>query len=125
MLGLTAKQLGFCNALLDGSTVIAAYTSNYNNKGKKDYLRQHATKVHHNPNVQAYLKAQREKLAAKSQVTRVHKLAALSKMILDEKAPTLHRIKAIEVHNVMTGDNAPEQVNVFGLSDLLALVRKS
>ncbi len=33
-------------------------------------------------------------------------------------------LKAIEQDNVMTGDNAPQKVEVFGNSELLAMVRK-
>lgn len=56
-------------------------------------------------------------------LTRDSKRRMLYNIAMDKDEPTANKIKAIEVDNIMTGDNSPQKVELFGLTELLQLVR--
>tara|TARA_R110002110_G_scaffold74463_2_gene196972 strand:- start:6207 stop:6656 length:450 start_codon:yes stop_codon:yes gene_type:complete len=56
-------------------------------------------------------------------LTRDSKRRMLYQICMDEDEPTSNKIKAIEVDNIMTGENSPQKVELFGLTELLQLVR--
>jgi phage terminase small subunit len=121
---LSPKQLAFANHYLDGKTATEAHRLAYGGNPKDTTRWREAHSVLTNVKVQAYIEEKRKELSDRHQATREDKLKLLSGFMKAEDKPTTHRIKAIEVHNVMTGDNAPQEVNVFGLTELLTLVRK-
>lgn len=120
----TPKQRAFANELAGGVTASEAYRRAYATKATGVNLAARASHVRDNPKIAAYLAAliaQQEKARFLTRERKREKLAA----IVDSKTErTADRIKAIEVDNVMNGDNRPTEVNIFGLSDLLAMVRK-
>lgn len=121
---LTAKQRAFANAIAAGAGGSEAYRIAYNTKGRDKDHASKASKLRRLPHVAAYITHLISKQERRRELNRERKRELLAEAAEDTKAKWPERIKAIEVDNVMTGDNAPEQVNVFGLGDLLQLVRK-
>lgn len=121
---LTPKQLAFANAILEGTGPSDAYRKAGYATGSPAVVSVKAQEVLKHPDVAAYIAAGKAKTAAQAEMTRNDKLRALEDTIRGTKRLDSAQIKALEVHNLMTGDNAPQEVNVFGLSDLLAVVRK-
>jgi hypothetical protein len=123
-LRLTAKQRAFANELAAGIGPSEAYRRAYNTQAKDNLVAAKAGHLKAKPKLQAYLA---ELIAAQERkrfLTRERKRERLSQIVENAKEKTGDVIRAIEVDNVMTGDNAPQQVQVFGLSELLAMVRK-
>lgn len=125
---MTAKELAFANAVIAGHGPSAAYRLAGYAEGDAERVAKRAQVILHRPHVQVMVMGARDKATAKATLSREKKLELLSGRALaageDGKKLDQVGIKAIEVHNLMTGDNAPEEVNVFGLGDLLTLVRK-
>lgn len=121
---ITHKQRKFAEAILTGAGPSDAYRAAGYANTSSHLVSIQAQKVIKHPLVAAYIAKKRQELAAKADVTRQDKLRVLGEMINATDKPDPVRIKAVEVHNVMTGDNAPQEVNIFGLADLLAVVRK-
>lgn len=122
---LTPKQLAFANAILDGKGPSEAYKAAGYWQGSSKVVSVKAQGLLKTPAVADYIAVGRRKTANRAQMTRDDKLARLEERIRSGEILDRDGIKAVEVHNVMTGDNAPVEVNVFGLTDLLQLVRKS
>lgn len=120
---LTPKQQKFADAILDGKGPSDAYRSSYDTSGKPAVIAVKANEVLNHAGVAAYIAANRKKLQKVALLTRTRKLEILSDIAEGQHKPT-ERTNAIKVHNEMTGDNAPQEVNVFGLADLLSLIRK-
>lgn len=123
-LSLTAKQENFAQAIVDGKGPSAAYRASYNWNGKKQVVAVRANELLHIPMVKERINALRARLDKSRHASREEKRGILAEILRNEKLRAAERTKAIEVDNVMTGDNAPQQVNVFGLGDLLAMVRR-
>lgn len=120
---LTSKQLNFAEAILNGTGPSEAYRGAYSTKASARVVSVQAQKVLNHPAVAAYIAKGRQQSKARAQMSRDDKLAVLEDTIRGTKKLDPVQIKAVEVHNVMTGDNAPQEVNIFGLADLLTLVR--
>jgi hypothetical protein len=121
---LTEGQRTFANEVAAGAKLSDAYRKAYNTKANPKILCSKASHARTHPKIAAYIEAliaQQEKTRF---LTRESKRQRLAKIVADGKARNGDVIRAIEVDNVMTGDNAPQQVEVFGLGELLALVRK-
>jgi hypothetical protein len=123
-LACNPKQRAFANLLADGVEPSEAYRQAYGDSRKDKGLSALAASAKASPTVQAYLSALVAKQEKAKALSRERKRHHLAEFVESKTERTADRIKAIEVDNVMTGDNAPQQVEVFGLSDLLALVRK-
>lgn len=121
---ITAKERAFAERILAGDSPSAAYISAGYAKSNSNVMAVAAHKIGHRPEVLAYVDAGRARLASRSVLTRERKLERLAELVQDGKRVSRDGLKALEIHNLMTGDNAPQQVNVFGLSDLLTIVRK-
>lgn len=124
MKSLTPKQTAFANEVAAGKDLSESYRLAYDcTKGSPMTVGTNASRTAALPHVAAYiatLKAQQEKRRFLTRERKRELLAAFA-----EDAPKhSDRIKAIEVENRMVGDDAPQQVQVFGLSELLGLVRK-
>jgi len=118
------KQRAFANELAAVVDASEAYRRAYGDRRKDRKLSSLAARCKANPSVVAYVAALVAQQERKKALSRDRKREHLSEIVESKRERTADRIKAIEVDNVMTGDNAPQQVEVFGLSDLLALVRK-
>jgi hypothetical protein len=122
---LTHKQRLFAQGIADGLDNSKAYRAAYNCATASSItIAKEACELRKHPAVAAYLADLQAKQDRARQLTRDRKREILNTIAENPKAKPNERTKAIEVDNVMTGDNAPQQVQVFGLSELLALVRK-
>lgn len=121
---LTAKERAFAQGILDGMTKTEAYRQAY--PASRTWRAQMVTNEAHDtskrPAVAAFIKGERARLDDDSLLTRIEKRKILAKVARKESA-RLGSIEAIKVDNQMTGDCAPQKVEVFGLHELLALVR--
>lgn len=121
---LTAKQLRFAHYVAEGLTASEAYRRVYSSAGTRGTTRDEAYHVRRNPAVSAYIDELRKETKALSALTRDDVLAKLDALICDPDVTPTARVQAIKARNEMTGDNAPIPVNIFGLGDLLKLIRK-
>jgi hypothetical protein len=121
---MTAKMQAFADALLSGKEPSPAYIASYPDcRANKGTIARKAHKLSRHPEVAAYLAQERAKMAEHGLLTRMEKRRILA-TIARKKDHKRGSIEAIKVDNAMTGDNAPQKVEVFGLDDLLRLVRK-
>jgi hypothetical protein len=121
---LTPKQRAFSNEIANGCTSSESYRRAYNTTAKDKSLAARASHLKAVPKVAAYIASLIARSEKKKALARDRKRELLNEAAEDAGSDWGKRIKAIEVDNQMTGDNAPQQVNVFGLGDLLAIVRK-
>lgn len=121
---LTKRQEGFAQDVADGMKPAHAYRNNYTVSGcNANTVSHQAAKMQRHPKVAARIKELKDVTAAVRALSRERKRALLEQFAEDAKAKKGDRISAIKVDNEMTGDNAPQQVQVFGLAELLTLVR--
>jgi len=114
----------FAENIADGMLHGEAYRQAYDSKAKNRVCAVKACLLLKRPAVQAHIKKLKSELADKRALDRLEKRLLLAKAARQKNLDWGKRIKAIEVDNVMTGDNAPQEVQVFGLAELLAMVRK-
>lgn len=124
MAQLTPKQIKFAHYVAEGLTGSEAYRRVYATgvSGRKTHW-ENASRVKNNPAVKAYIASIIAEQRAQTTLTRQDVLARLDAIIKDPDIKPTARVQAIKTRNEMTGDNAPQEVNIFGLSDLLELVR--
>lgn len=120
---MTSKQLAFARGILDGKTGSDAYRAAYpDSKADNGVIARKAHVLSTHPEIMAYIAQERAKLAEHGLLTRIEKRRILAK-IARRATHKQGSIEAIKVDNAMTGDNAPQRVEVFGLADLMKLVR--
>lgn len=121
---MTAKERAFAQGILDGMTKADAYRQAYpvSQKWPSQMVRNEAHDTSKRPAVEAFIKAERAKLDDDALLGRIEKRQILAS-IARKKSARLGSIEAIKVDNAMTGDSAPQKIEVFGLNELLALVR--
>lgn len=117
-------QRAFADALLEGLAPSEAYRKAYPAKGSPKVVSVKAAEVKRHPAVQAYMKKQQAKLDRTKGLTRQRKRRKLYEIVNDPNSSTSDVIKAIQADNRMCGDDRPEPVQSFGLSDPLTMVRK-
>lgn len=120
---LTPKQHAFCENVLAGMRPAQAYREGYKSGMSARCCTQEAQRLLRLAHVQHYLEVERAKMQEASLLTRIEKRAALGAIVRSKAAKNGDRIRAIEVDNLMTGDNAPTKHEVFGLAELMKLVR--
>lgn len=120
----TPKQRAFVNDVAAGVGPSEAYRKAYNTKASPNIVAAKAAHLRDTPKVHNYLAALIAQQERTRFLTRDRKREKLAEVVEGKGEKTADRIKAIEVDNVMNGDNKPAEVNIFGLGDLLALVRK-
>ena len=120
---LTNKQRAFAHNILAGMTGAAAYRDAYKSTMSPRVLTVEAKRTVTLPHVAAFIERERAKQDQAALMTRLEKRRILSDLARSKSTRPSERIKAIEVDNVMTGDNAPQKVEVFGLAELMKLVR--
>ncbi len=121
---LTPKQRAFADALLEGLASSKAYRRAYPAKGSPKLVSVKAAEVKRHPAVQAYMREQQSKLDRAKGLTRTRKRQFLYEVVMNPDSSTADKLRAIELDNRMTGDNIPEKVEAFGLSDLLTMMRQ-
>lgn len=115
----TDKQLRFINARVRGAPVMVAIReAGYSTTARSDLAQ--------NANIQAEID-RRLKLVdgvpSAGMMERVEKRKLLARMARNPKLPPRDRMMAIEIDNKMSGHNSVEKIEIFGMGDLLALVR--
>lgn len=115
MAKLTIKQEKFCNNYIECGNATEAYRYAYSSNGmSENAIGVEACNLLKNPNITLRLSELQSELKSKSDVTKVDKLHLLESIFnsqhLDiDNRNTMCRIKAIEVHNKMVGDDAPSK----------------
>lgn len=107
---MTAKQIAFAEAILDGKPPSQAYASAYVPNRNPAVTKVRAQEVLKHPLVAAYIAKGREKLAKAKLLTRTKKREILFSIASSKTAKAGERVKAIEVDNAMTGDNKPVRI---------------
>ena len=121
---LTAKQIAYADAVLDGETGSAAYRSAYNTRGSNKVVSVKAAELLAHSGVQAYLGTERAKLNKKKIVGREASLQKLGEIINDPKATHTEVIRAIERNAKMQGFDAPQKSEVQVTGSLLQRIRQ-
>lgn len=120
---LTHKQRAFAENILNGMGVSKAYREAYGSTMGAAAVHVEASRTLRAPHVAHFIETERAKMDAAALLTRLEKRKHLATIARNAKGKAGDRIRAIEVDNAMTGDNAPQKVEVFGLDELLRLVR--
>ena len=120
---LTHKQRLFAENILSGMKPAPAYREAYKSKMTPAATSVEAQRTMRVPHVAHFIETERAKMDAAALLTRMEKRRILAETARSKASRASDRIKAIEVDNVMTGDNAPQKVEVFGLAELMKLVR--
>ncbi len=127
---LTHKEEAAAQFYCDGLTKAESWRRAYN---KPNATRGTVTKavqdVFNRPKVQTRIAELKSQLDDERALVRNEKrmmlaeIARKKKITVDEARAFTVRMKAIDADNVMTGDNAPQKVEVFGNAEILAMVR--
>lgn len=120
---LTGKQRAFAECILNGMRPAQAYREAYKSNMTPAATSVEAQRTLRVPHVAHFIETERAKMDAAALLTRVEKRKHLATIVRNGKGRAGDRIRAIEVDNAMTGDNAPQKVEVFGLAELMKLVR--
>lgn len=108
---LNARQNQFVTLYTSGRPAGRAYEeAGYASRGAAADTA--ASKLLRIPKVAAAVKEEQTRNREHSSVTHAGKLAILEGIMENTESPNRDRIRAIQVHNVMTGDNEPEEVKV-------------
>lgn len=124
---LTKKRKLFAEATVDGLNGPQAYSAAYGkDAGKNAKVR--AWELRKNPQVAAYIAELQAKAEAPRTLARIRKRQLIAEMVEEKVAKkkqlTGEQIKAMELDCRIAGHFEPDKVEVFGLGELLALVRK-
>lgn len=122
---LTSKQTAFANALLDGMTGSDAYRKAYNTQGNSRAAARKAVDLRKHPAIIAYISEKQAEADRLDGLERQEKRRLLASIARDPNASPSDRMKAIELDSKMAGHLQPEKVEVFGMADLLEMVRNS
>ena len=101
-----------------------SYRKAYSAIGTDKTCAENGSHTKNKPAVKAYYDKMNEKIENKRALSRAKKRDLLSEFATDEDTDVSKRIKAIEVDNLMSGDNKPTEVTVTGLGALLNKVRE-
>lgn len=107
---LTPKQEAFAQYVADGLTQTEAYRRAYNWKGCKRRVGTKSSLVKATPAVLARIEELRKENAAVQGLSRAEKRRILAQQARDRDLAPEHRRQAIQVDNLMTGDNKPVKV---------------
>ena len=128
---LTHKEEAFAQNFCDGLSKSESWRRAYKKPDAQDRTAsKNGYMVCKRPWVQERIAELKKVLDDERALSRVEKrmmladVARRKKMSADEARAHSVRMKAIEQDNIMTGDNAPQKVEVFGMSEMLAMVRK-
>lgn len=119
---LTPQHRKFCQSIAEGHSATTSYVVATGCENRETATRQGGRWLS-KPEIQAEvarLVAQVQtppldtKDAVKNLVDRLEKRRVLSEIIRDDKLDAMKRMKAIELDNQMTGDNAPLQIESDG-----------
>lgn len=122
---MTTREHAFALRILAGDGPLKAYdAAGYSQNSKPPVRSVRASELLKRPTIANFIAAERQKQTDKALLSRDEKRKILRDIAKAKNGKPTDKVRAIMVDNIMTGDNAPQQVNVFGLSDLLTLVRR-
>lgn len=113
----------FVKRYLDGDKPTQAYMAAYK---ESDPIAAYpkAARLMRNPTIRAEIKRLQDKVDEMWLLSREEKREILAKIMLDEEGyKPSDRLKAIELDNRMAGHDAPAEVHVTGINELIASVR--
>jgi len=122
--GLTHDRMVFSNYIVDGMAVGESYAKAISSKGSKKSCQVEGSKWLNEPEVAAYVEKLRAKTEEYRAASRAYKRDKLFFIMEENEDDPRVVIQAITADNLMTGDNKPQEVQVFGLAELLQQVRK-
>jgi hypothetical protein len=121
---ITAKQEAFANYVASGLPPSESYRRAYNTKGSPAVVSVKAAELKRNPLVAAFITRFQEENRQTRLWERVDKRRLLAQVMGDPDMDTGRKLEAIKIDNAMTGDDAPQKVEVTGIGDLIDLIRK-
>ena len=120
---MTPKQHAFAQGLLSGKNGSDAYRAAYPDcKSSTRVIAGKACLLGKTPEIVSYIAQERARMDDKALLSRIEKRRILAK-IARKGSTKAGSVEAIKVDNSMSGDNAPQKIEVFGLHELLILVR--
>lgn len=124
----TQKEIDFVNLVLGGMSYTDAYRQVVGSKASRKAANVEGCRLAKAPAVVKLLSELRAKDAEKESDRRVatkqSKRELLFIAMTDEEVDWNRRLKAIEVDNAMTGENAPQEVHMVGLKEVMRKVRE-
>ena len=114
-MSLTDKQRAFIDEyLVNGFNGTQAYLKVYPDSDLKS-AEASASRLLSNVKVEEALKEARKEIKEMSRMSKAEKLEIAEEIMTDKAGErTLDRLKAMEIHNKMTGDNEPDKVEHSG-----------
>lgn len=114
-MSLTDKQRAFIDEyLVNGFNALQAYKKAYPDASDES-ANASASRMLGNVNIQEALKEARKEIKEMSRMSKADKLEIAEEIMTDKEGErTLDRLKAMEIHNKMTGDNEPDKVEHSG-----------
>lgn len=101
--------------MVNGFNGTQAYLKVYPDSKDEDSAKVGASRLLTNDNVQSYLEEQKKELRKLNIMSKADKLIYLEDILGNKHdEQTRDRLKALEIHNKMTGDNEPEKVEHSG-----------
>ncbi len=124
---LSEKRRLFALHLASGLSQGDAYQKAFEATGSQATIRVAGCRLARDPRIAAEVARLQADLRAShdpaTMLDRIEKRQKLAEIARDPKQPAVARLKAIELDNRMTGDDAPQKVEVFGVDNLLAMIR--
>jgi phage terminase small subunit len=108
-MSLTDKQRAFVDEyLVNGFNATQAYLKAYPDSSE-EAARSSASALLTNPNVKSIIEEEQKESRKRARMSKDDKLDLIEEILLEQEERTLDKLKAIEIHNKMTGDNEPEK----------------
>ncbi len=95
--------------LVNGFNATQAYLKAYPDS-TEEAAESSASRLLSNAKVKEYIEEQKKQIKEDAVMTKREKLKLLESWILDREERKSVRLKALEMHNKMTGDNEPEKI---------------
>ncbi len=119
---LSERHRNFVKLFLEGASQREAFGSAFDEPDPMVCSRKACTLMR-NPFIREEIVRLQAEIDKKWLLSREEKRAILGKLVVDDETPLKERIKALEVDNAMAGHNAPSEVKINGVADLLAQIR--
>jgi len=123
---LTPRQKAFADAILDGKQPSEAYrVAKYSTNTNRNVIAVAANRILNNSAVQAYLSAEKKKIARSQILTRERSLQILGNIAEAGSATKRDKIAAIAQSSRMQGYDAPQKVEMKVEGSLLFRIRNA
>lgn len=113
-MSLTDKQRAFIDEyLINGFNALKAYKKAYPDASEES-AKASGSRLLENVNIKAALEEARKEIKDMSRMSKADKLEYIEKILNKDKELTRDQLKALEIHNKMTGDNEPDKIEHSG-----------